>query len=178
MSGLAVLTLANLVMVGVMTMAPVHLHHAGGGLAAIGLVISLHIAGMFAPSPLSGWLTDRMGAARTAVAACVVLAIASVAAAVGADRTVALAAALVLLGVGWNLALLSGSALLTAGVPAGERPRREGWGEISMGVAAAGGGVVAGPVMAGAGYPALAVAGAVAAAVILPIAHRPQHRAG
>ncbi|HSK95528.1 MAG TPA: MFS transporter, partial [Euzebyales bacterium] len=84
-AGLAVLTIANLVMVGVMTMAPVHLHHAGNGLAAIGLIISLHIAGMFAPSPLSGWLTDRVGPARAAIAAGVVLAVAAGSAAVWAD---------------------------------------------------------------------------------------------
>lgn len=169
-TGLAVLTVANLVMVGVMTMAPVHLHHSGSGLAAIGLIISLHIAGMFAPSPFSGWLTDRVGPARAAVTAGVVLMMASGSAAVWADVTIGLTAALVLLGVGWNLALLSGSALLTAGVPAGERPRREGWGEVGMGVAAAGGGVAAGPVMAGGGYAILAAAGAIIAAVILPIA--------
>jgi hypothetical protein len=85
---------------------------------------------------------------------------------------VLLAAALTLLGVGWNLALLSGSALLTAGVPVSERPRREGWGEVSMGVAAAGGGVAAGPVMAGGGYVTLAATGAIIAAVIVPIARR------
>lgn len=169
-TGLAVLTVANLVMVGVMTMAPVHLHHSGSGLATIGLIISLHIAGMFAPSPLSGWLTDRVGPARAAVAAGVVLMLASGSAAVWADVTVGLTAALVLLGVGWNLALLSGSALLTADVLAGERPRREGWGEVGMGVAAAGGGVAAGPVMAGGGYAILAAVGAIIAAVILPIA--------
>jgi hypothetical protein len=168
--GLAVLMVANLVMVGVMTMAPVHLHHSGSGLAAIGMVISLHIAGMFAPSPLSGWVTDRLGPVRGAIAAGAVLVIASASAAIWAGVSGPLAAALMLLGVGWNVALLSGSALLTAGVPAGERSRREGWGEVGMGVAAAGGGVVAGPVMAGASYATLAAAGAIIATVILPIA--------
>jgi MFS family permease len=175
-TGLAVLTVANLVMVGVMTMAPVHLHHSGRSLAAIGLVISLHIAGMFAPSPLSGRLTDRIGAARAAAGAGAVLTIAAGSAAVWAHTTVGLTAALVLLGVGWNLALLSGSELLTAGVSAGERPRREGWGEVGMGAAAAGGGMAAGPVMAGGGYATLAAGGAIIAAAILPIARRPGRR--
>jgi MFS family permease len=168
--GLGVLMVANLVMVGVMTMAPVHLSHSGSGLAAIGMVISLHIAGMFAPSPLSGWVTDRLGPVRGAIAASAVLVAASVSAAMWAGAGGGLAVALMLLGVGWNLALLSGSALLTAEVPAAERPRREGWGEVGMGVAAAGGGVLAGPVMAGAGYATLATAGAIIATVILPIA--------
>jgi hypothetical protein len=65
--GLAVLMVANLVMVGVMTMAPVHLHHSGSGLTAIGIVISLHIAGMFAPSPLSGWVNTTPVSDRTPI---------------------------------------------------------------------------------------------------------------
>lgn len=60
-AGLCVLGGANLVMVAVMTMAPVQLHAMGSGLTTIGLVVSGHIAGMFLPSPLSGWLTDRFG---------------------------------------------------------------------------------------------------------------------
>jgi len=167
--GLAVLALANLVMVSVMTMTPVHLHHIGSGLVVIGLVISLHIAGMFAPSPVSGWLTDRVGTAPTAAAAGMVL-IAASGLATAADSPPILAAAMVLLGVGWNLALLSGSALLTAGVSASQRPRREGWGEVAMGIAAAGGGVAAGPVMASDGYWLLAALGAGVGVLVLPLA--------
>jgi MFS family permease len=163
-------TLGLVALTGPYLVAPVHLHHSGSGLAAIGMVISLHIAGMFAPSPLSGWVTDRLGPVRGAIAAGAVLVIASASAAIWAGVSGLLAAALMLLGVGWNVALLSGSALLTAGVPVGERSRREGWGEVGMGVAAAGGGVVAGPVMAGASYATLAAAGAIIATVILPIA--------
>jgi len=167
--GLAVLALANLVMVSVMTMTPVHLHHIGSGLVVIGLAISLHIAGMLAPSPVSGWLTDRVGASPTAAAAGMML-IAAAALATAADSPPILAAAMVLLGVGWNLALLSGSALLTAGVSASQRPRREGWGEVAMGIAAAGGGVAAGPVMASDGYWLLAALGAGVGVLVLPLA--------
>lgn len=115
--GLIVLGTANLVMVAVMTMAPVQLHHFGHGLAAIGVVVSLHIAAMFAPSPISGWLTDRLGSHRAATAAGTLLVAACVLAAVGADSLAVLGAAMVLLGAGWNLALIAGSVLLTAGVP-------------------------------------------------------------
>lgn len=55
------------VMVGIMSMTPVHLGHHGHGLRAVGLVISLHILGMYALSPLVGWLADRVGAMRTAL---------------------------------------------------------------------------------------------------------------
>jgi MFS family permease len=168
--GLVVLALTNLVMVGVMTMAPVHLHHLGVGLGAIGLVVSLHIAGMFAPAPLSGWLADRWGAAPTTALAGAVLAASALLAAASADAPVVLGVALVLLGVGWNLGLVAGSTLLTAGVPAAERPRREGWGEVAMGVAASGGGAASGAVMSGGGYGLLATAGAAVAALVVAAA--------
>ncbi len=169
LAGLVVLGVANLVMVSVMTMAPVQMHHTGSGLVMIGVVVSLHITGMFAPSPVSGWLTDRFGAPATAAAAGATLVIASWLAAVTTSG-VLLAVGLVLLGVGWNLALLSGSALLTADVPAAQRPQREGWGEVGMGVAAAGGGAASGAVMAGGGYGLLAASAAVVASLVLPAA--------
>jgi MFS family permease len=168
--GLVVLALANLVMVGVMTMAPVHLHHLGVGLGAIGLVQSLHIAGMFAPAPLSGWLTDRWGPAPTTALAGAVLAASALLAATATGAPLVLGIALVLLGVGWNLGLVAGSTLLTAGVPAAERPRREGWGEVAMGIAAAGGGAASGAVMSGGGYGLLASAGAAVAALVVAAA--------
>lgn len=80
------------------------------------------------------------------------------------------APAMVLLGAGWNLALIAGSVLLTAGVVTADRPRREGWGEVSMGLAAAGGGVAAGPLVAEGGYATLAIAGTLTAALLLPAA--------
>ncbi|PZS25032.1 MAG: MFS transporter [Pseudonocardiales bacterium] len=168
-AGLAVLGTANLVMVGVMTMAPVQLHQAGTGLGVIGLVISLHIAGMFAPSPISGRLTDRMGAARAAALAATILVIACSGAA-EAHSAATMTVAMVLLGVGWNLSLLSGSALLTGDVAPRQRPIREGWGESGMGVAAAGGGVASGVVMAGGGYSMLAAMGAAIACIVFPLA--------
>lgn len=169
MVGLGVLSLANLVMVAVMTMAPVQLHLTGSRLAAIGVVVSLHIAGMFAPSPISGWLTDRIGAPFTAGLAGITLALACGLAAI-AGTAAALATAMVLLGVGWNLALLSGSALLSASVDPFERPRREGWGEVGMGLAAGGGVAASGPVMGIGGYGLLAVIAMSVAACVVPLA--------
>lgn len=59
--------LTQLVMVAVMTMTPVHLHDHGHGTAASGVVIAVHVAAMYLPPPLTGWLVDRYGP--TAVAA-------------------------------------------------------------------------------------------------------------
>lgn len=179
-SGLVVLGVANLVMVSVMTMAPVHLHHLGVGLGAIGAIVSLHIAGMFAPSPLSGWLISRIGATPAAAVSGALLVLACVLAASGAASPAVLGPALMVLGLGWNLALVAGSVLLTANVPATDRPRREAWGEVAMGAAAAGGGAASGLVVASANYPSLAGAGAVVAALLLPWAWslRREHAGG
>jgi MFS family permease len=163
-AGLAVLGAANLVMVTVMTMAPVHLHHHHASLGMIGVVVSAHIAGMFLPSPISGWLTERIGAARVARLSGATLALACGLTAAAATP-VRLAAGLVLLGAGWNLALVSGSVLLTADVPESLRPRREGWGEVSMGAAAASGGAASGVLATAGGYSALAATTGVVAAL-------------
>lgn len=168
-AGLAVLGTANLVMVGVMTMAPVQLRHAGTGLGVIGVVVSVHIAGMYAPSPVSGWVTDRAGAARAAGMAGAILVAACWAAALS-HSAATLSAAMLLLGVGWNLSLLAGSALLIADLAPRHRPGREGWGETGMGVAASGGGIASGVVMAGHGYGLLATCGAAIACVVFPLA--------
>jgi MFS family permease len=75
-------------MIAVMTMAPIQLQHRGQGLTVTGLVISAHIAGMFAPSPVSGRINDRFGSRPSATAAGLVLAAASaVAAATAADTS-------------------------------------------------------------------------------------------
>jgi MFS family permease len=124
---------------------------------------------MFAPSPLSAWLTNRLGGAAAATAAAVLLIGACSLAAVGSHSSGTLMTAMVLLGAGWNLSLISGSTLLTAGVPAGERPRREGWGEVAMGAAAAGGGAGSGAMMAAGGYQLLAAAAAAVAVLVVPI---------
>ncbi|AKU18636.1 MFS transporter [Luteipulveratus mongoliensis] len=169
-AGLAILAVTNLVMVGVMTMAPVHMHHHGASLTAMGLAVSMHIAGMFAPSPVTGWLTDRFGPAVVAAGGGIVLVTAGLVAAYGNGSTVVLTLALLLLGVGWNIGLVSGSVLLTEGVPEQHRAGRESWGEVAMGVAAVIGSAGAGLIVAASDYTALAVIGAAFAAVVLPAA--------
>jgi MFS family permease len=151
-------------MVAVMAMAPVHLAHHGYDLEVVGLVVSLHVAGMFAPAPLTGWLTDRLGPLPMAYCGAVMLAVSGVLSAAAGHGAVVLAIGLALLGAGWNTGLIAGSTLLASAVPISERPRVEGVGELSMGVAAASATAVAGPVVGLAGYTVLAVAGAAAAA--------------
>jgi MFS family permease len=167
-TGLTTVVVANFVMVAVMAMAPVHMQHHGHGLQFVGLVISLHIAGMFAPSPFTGWLTDRVGPLAVAGAGAALLIVAGVLSAASGAQASTFAVGLALLGVGWNASLIAGSALLASAVPVTQRPRVEGAGELSMGVAAASATAIAGPVVGVAGYATLAAAGAVAAATLAP----------
>ena len=168
-AGLATIVTANLVMVAVMAMTPVHMRHHDHSLTLVGFVISLHIAGMFAPAPLTGRLADRVGPRRVALGGCAVLLAAGTLAAAAGPSIPVLSLGLLLLGVGWNACLISGSALLVSAVATGQRPRVEGVGELSMGIAAATGGALAGPAVAVASYAALAIVAAALAATVAPV---------
>lgn len=167
-TGLATVVTANFVMVAVMAMAPVHMEGQGHSLELVGLVVSLHVAGMFAPSPLTGWLTDRLGPLPVAAAGAVTLTAAGILSAASGHGAFTFTLGLVLLGIGWNAGLIAGSTLLASAVAVSQRPRVEGAGELSMGIAAASATAVAGPVVGLAGYATLAVAGAAAAAALGP----------
>lgn len=170
MVGVSVLALANVVMVGVMTALPLHLMHLHTDLSVVGAFISLHIAAMFAPSPVSAALVRRLGAEGTAVAAGTVLAAATAVVASGSASFVAIGAGVLLVGWGWNLALVSGSTILTRSAPERLRLRREGWGEVGMGAAAAGGGAVSGIALELTGFATLALCGCGVAVVLIGVA--------
>jgi MFS family permease len=147
---LLVLALANLAMVGVMAVAPVHLHDHGAAMGTIGLIVGAHIAAMYLPSPVTGWLADAVGARVVAAAGALLLLAAGAVAAVAGSARVGVILVLLLLGVGWNAGLIGGSALLRdAPVSVSLRTRAEGLGELGMGAAAAVGGSGAGLLLAG-----------------------------
>jgi MFS family permease len=165
---LLVLAVANLAMVGVMAVAPVHLHDHGAGMGTIGLMIGAHIAAMYLPSPVTGWLSDTLGARVVAgMGALLLLAAGTVAAVAGADRP-GIMGALLLLGVGWNAGLIGGSALLRdAPISPSRRTRAEGLGELGMGAAAAAGGSGAGLLLATGGFGLLGLVAAAPCLLIL-----------
>jgi MFS family permease len=167
---LLVLAIANLAMVGVMAVAPVHLRHHGAGMGTIGLVISAHIAAMYLPAPVTGWLSDRFGARAVAgLGALLLLAAGAAAAAPGGGHT-GIMGALLLLGVGWNAGLIGGSALLRdSPVSPSLRTRAEGLGELGMGAAAAAGGSGAGLLLATGGFGLLGVVAAAPCLLLLAV---------
>jgi MFS family permease len=164
-----VLALTNLAMVGVMAVAPVHLHAHGAGMGVVGLMVSAHIAAMYLPSPLTGWLADAFGGRLVAGAGALLLVGAGAVAAVAGPGREGIMAALLLLGIGWNAGLIGGSALLRdAPVQPSLRTRAEGVGELGMGAAAAIGGSGAGLVLATGGFALLGLV--VAAPCLLVLA--------
>ena len=146
--GVAVLAAANFVMVGVMAVAPVHLMAHGRDLEMVGTAISLHVAGMFAPSPISGWLADRVGPIAVAAIGCGLALVAGVGGAIADLRGASTVLALVILGVGWNFGVVGGSALIVRSVDPSLRTSVEGIGEVAMGVAAAVAAPLAGVIIA------------------------------
>ena len=164
--GLGGIVVGHLLMVGLMSMTPVHMDHGGATLTVVGLVISLHVAGMYALSPLFGWLADRAGRPLVlALAAALLLASGVLCALAGPADTGLLAVGLVLLGLGWSGGLVAGSALLTESVPSRVRTGVQGLADVAMNVSGAVGGIAAGLVVAGASY---AVLGVVAAVIAVP----------
>lgn len=164
--GLLAVASAHAVMVGVMVMTPVHMGHNGATLRIIGLVISVHILGMYAFSPVVGALADRYGRHRTLLAGALLQVASTVVAGMAGHRAVPLGVGLFVLGLGWSFGLVAGSTLLSESVPAPTRPGVQGASDLVMGVAASAGGLAAGVVVDRFGY---AVLNAAAAVVLLPV---------
>lgn len=140
------------VMVAIMTMTPVHMTHHGAALTVVGLTISLHIAGMYALSPVVGWLSDRFGRVPVMLAGQVVLLVAAaVSGTAGHDET-RVTIGLVLLGLGWSGSLVAGSALLAESLSAEVRPRAQGFSDLVMNLGGAGAGALSGVVLSVAGF--------------------------
>ena len=172
-----VMALGHLVMVSVMVMTPIHMKHGHAELEVIGFVISIHILGMFALSPIVGLAVDRFGGQRVAMTGGVILTLAAVLASRSqAGWSGLLLAALFLLGVGWSCTLVSGSTLLTAAVSTDERPASQGLADLVMGLMGAFGGACAGFVVDRYGYGSLAGSASVIGVLILVLAMAARRR--
>jgi MFS family permease len=168
--GAATMVLTQLVMVAVMTMTPVHMHTHHHGLGATGLVIAVHIAGMFLPSPLTGRLIDRVGTRPVVVAAVSCLLGTGLVVAVAPPSSVtSLAVALALLGLGWNLGLLAGTTMVAAATDPAGRAVVQGRLDAAVALAGATGGLSSGMVMSATSYATLAIGGGVLALALLPV---------
>jgi MFS family permease len=166
--GMAAVVVAHTVMVSVMVMTPIHMDHGNASLSVIGFVISVHIAGMFAFSPVMGWLADRVGRLPViATGGIVLLGAVALAGTAPEGHSAGLTAGLFLLGLGWSACLVAGSTLLSESVAIEQRPVVQGSSDLLMGLAAAGGGAVAGIVVGRLGYGVLNAGASVLAVALL-----------
>ncbi|MGH7469815.1 MAG: MFS transporter [Longimicrobiales bacterium] len=166
--GVSAMAVGHIVMVAVMVMTPVHIrdagHDAAHTLRIVGLVISLHIAGMFAFAPIMGWLTDRLGRRLVIVGGIALLLVACALAGMAGHNHAVLGVAMMVLGLGWSATMVAGSTLLTESVPSGLRASSQGLSDLIMGLAGASAGALSGVVVFAWGYSTLALLAAITTA--------------
>jgi MFS family permease len=157
-AGIAALALAHAVMIAVMVMTPLHMHHGGAKLEVIGIVISVHVLGMFFLAPVVGWAADRFGRPPVLTAgALVLLASLLLSGSSPAGASYQIGAGLFLLGLGWSLCTVTASTLLSESAPLAARTDVQGAADLVMGLVAAAAGALAGVVMGAFGFVALNV---------------------
>ncbi|MCA0329753.1 MAG: MFS transporter [Actinobacteria bacterium] len=175
--GVASVSLGHVVMVMVMVMTPVHMRHVDVSLQLIGLVISVHVLGMYALAPVVGLLVDRFGRVPMVLVGAAILLVACVVSGLApADNVPMLAVGLFLLGLGWSCTLIAGSTLVSDDVDEAERPAVQGLSDLTMNVAAAVGGAAAGFIVAGWSYAALCAFAVVPVAALVVLAALPSMR--
>ncbi len=162
------LAVAQTVMTLIMAMTPLHLRDTGHGLSAVGWVIGIHVFGMFGLSPVSGRLTDRFGAIRVVLMGfAMLMASAFLAAGMPHHAGTLLIIPLFLLGFGWSLAFVAGSAMLTEGLAFSDRARLQGATDFVVWTSAAIAGLGSGVLVGVFSYALLCVVGAIL--VVAPI---------
>jgi MFS family permease len=163
------LALSQLVMIGTTSTATLYLHDQGHTVGTIGVAASLHLGGMYVSSPLSGWLSDRFGRLpMIGVGGLILLFACALAGLVPGSASGLVIAGLFLNGIGWNLAFVSGSALLTDALSPDDRTSIQGLADLFMGMMGAVGSAAGGVILGVWGFGVLNALGA--AMLILPLA--------
>lgn len=168
--GALVLVLSHVVMVAVMTMTPIHMENHGKELSAVGLVIGLHIAAMYLPSIGTGVLVDKFGRVFMVVASSITLAISGLMAAfVPGDSLFWLTIALVLLGLGWNFGLISGTTIIVDSTNLNTRAKTQGSVDVWVALGGTAGSLLSGIIVAYFSYMILGLVGTFLALLMIPV---------
>lgn len=179
--GATIMVLTQIAMIAIMTMTPVHMRLHHHSLDEVGFVIGMHIGAMFLPSLITGRLVDRIGRIPMAIASAVTLLAAGLTSALApGDSMTLLTLALVLLGLGWNFGLISGTALIVDSTPLATRAKTQGAVDVLIAIAGASGGAISGVVVDASSYATLSLAGGFLALLLVPVVawHRtPERRA-
>jgi MFS family permease len=173
--GIAAVAVGHAVMIGVMAMTPVHIGQTmhGDTLQIVGIVLSAHIAGMYAVSPVTGWLTDRLGRRPVILVGIALLLGACAVAGTAGHDIPRLSLGLVMLGLGWSGTMVAGSTLLSESVGTANKPSVQGLSDLVMGLAGAVSGGLSGLVVAWASYGALTGLAALITVPLIALALRP-----
>lgn len=161
------IAVGHFVMVLVMAMTPVHMQGIGVATSFIGVTMSLHIAGMWALTPVFGWLSDLVGPRFVVLAGQVMFIVTAVLIVAGPENVPMLVAALILLGLGWSASIVAGSAIVTKAVATDERTMVQGRTDMAMNLAGVLGGLVGGPLIALLGFPGLSLVALVPVALVV-----------
>lgn len=163
---IAAMAISQAVMVGVMTMTPPHMRdHNHDSLSA--LVIAVHIVGMYGLAPLVGRLVDRIGAVRAIEVGAVVMGTGCVASVAFGYVTWLIFVGLFLLGLGWSVSLIGGTALLSSSVPERSLVEAQGSGDLVLSLFSAAAAFGSGLIKTSVGYAALANSATALAGVLL-----------
>jgi len=168
--GATVMVLTQIVMVAIMTMTPVHMGHHGHGLREVGIVIGAHIGSMYLPSLVTGILIDKIGRTAMTIASGVTLLLAGLVAAIAPSSSMGfLVLALSLLGLGWNLGLISGTAQIVDATEPSTRAKTQGTIDVLIALAGASGGALSGMVVAHSSYATLSLSGGILSLILIPV---------
>lgn len=170
MTGAFIMVITQIVMVAIMTMTPVHMGDHGHTLRAVGFVIGLHIAAMYLPSPLTGILVDKIGRPAMAVTGgLILLASGVVAATASGESFLMMNISLILLGLGWNFGLISGTALIVDASAPSTRAKTQGTVDVFIALGGAAGGAMSGMIVAGSSFEILSITGGLLSLILIPV---------
>jgi MFS family permease len=174
--GVAAMAVGHLVMIGVMAMTPVHIrsagHEAAQTLRIVGVVLSVHIAGMYALAPAIGWITDRIGRPPVILAGFALLLTACALTGRAGHDSARLVVGLLALGIGWSSTMVAGSTLLSESVPLHVRTSAQGLADVIMGLAGASAAAFSGAIVQNWGFATLTLVAGLATAPFIVLAAR------
>lgn len=168
--GALVLVLSHVIMVAIMTMTPIHMQGHGSSLSAIGMVIGLHVAAMYLPSLGTGLLVDKICRTFVVIASGIILATAGLVATFApGDSLLWLTVALVLLGLGWNFGLISGTAIIIDSTTIHNRAKTQGSIDVWVALGGSAGSLLSGVIVAYSSYAFLGTIGTYLALLLVPL---------
>ncbi len=137
--------LTQAVMVGVMTVTPLHMTDGDQDAFVIGLMISLHIMGMYFFAPAIGKIADRISKELLIGIGAVLTAVGSeIASHTDAPDATGHMVGLLLIGIGWCGSLVAGSALMTEAFEPEVRVATQATADVLMTATGAAAGVASG----------------------------------